>query len=142
MFLGSFEHTMDAKGRLAIPARFRNSLGSTAVLTRSPDHCLYLFPMDAWNKLAERLSQLSLADRNARNMQHFFFGGASDVELDAQGRIAVPTMLRQHAEVEGDTVVVGMNTYIEIWARQKWQNLEAQVSEDIDNISAQLVGLF
>ncbi len=142
MFLGTFEHTLDAKGRLAIPAKLRNSLGEKAVLTRSPDRCLVLYPMDEWNRLAQQLSQLSQADRNARDLQYFIFGGASECEIDAQGRIIVPAMLRNYASIDGDVVSVGMNTHIVIWSQVAWQEREARVNGDIDNIAAQLVGLF
>ena len=142
MFLGTFEHTLDAKGRLAIPAKLRNSLGEKAVLTRSPDRCLVLYPMDEWNRLAQQLSQLSQADRNARDLQYFIFGGASECEIDAQGRIIVPAMLRNYASIDGDVVSVGMNTHIVIWSQVAWAEREARVNGDIDNIAAQLVGLF
>ncbi len=142
MFLGTFEHTLDAKGRLAIPAKLRNSLGEKAVLTRSPDRCLVLYPMDEWNRLAQQLSQLSQADRNARDLQYFIFGGASECEIDAQGRIIVPAMLRNYASIDGDVVSVGMNTHIVIWSQAAWAERETRVNGDIDNIAAQLVGLF
>ncbi len=142
MFLGTFEHTLDAKGRLAIPAKLRNSLGEKAVLTRSPDRCLVLYPMDEWNRLAQQLSQLSQVDRNARDLQYFIFGGASECEIDAQGRIIVPAMLRNYASIDGDVVSVGMNTHIVIWSQAAWVERETRVNGDIDNIAAQLVGLF
>lgn len=142
MFLGTFEHTLDSKGRLAIPARLRNTLGEKAVLTRSPDRCLVLYPMDEWNRLAEQLSKLSQADRNARDLQYFIFGGASEVEIDAQGRINVPPMLRNYAAIESDVVSVGMNTHIVVWSKAAWDEREARVNGDIDNIAAQLVGFF
>lgn len=142
MFLGTFEHTLDSKGRLAIPARLRNTLGEKAVLTRSPDRCLVLYPMDEWNRLAEQLSKLSQADRNARDLQYFFFGGASEVDIDAQVRINVPPMLRNYAAIESDVVSVGMSTHIVVWSKAAWEEREARVNGDIDNIAAQLVGFF
>ncbi len=142
MFLGTFEHTLDAKGRLAIPAKLRNSLGEKAVLTRSPDRCLVLYPMDEWDRLAQQLNQLSKADRNARDLQIFIFGGASECEIDVQGRIIVPAKLREYATLEGDLVIVGMNTYIMIWSKAAWEERDARVNSDIDNIAAQLAGLF
>jgi MraZ protein len=140
-FLGTFEHTLDAKGRLAIPAKLRNTLGEKAVLTRSPDRCLVLYPMDEWNRLTQQLSQLSRADRNARDLRHFIFGGASECEIDAQGRIIVPAMLREYATLEGDVVTAGMDTYIEIWSKAAWEERETRVISDIDKIAAQLSGL-
>ncbi len=142
MFLGSYEHTLDAKGRLAIPAKLRNSLGDKAVLTKSTDRCLVLYPMEAWNELAAQLSQLSPVDRNARDLQYFIFGGASECDIDAQGRIIVPSLLRQYAGIEGDVITVGMNTHIVIWSKAAWLEREQRINSDIDNISAQLVGLF
>ena len=124
MFLGRYAHTLDAKGRLAIPARFRDAMAEGLVLTRGIDRCLTLYPMVAWRPLAEKVSALPITDPDARNLRRLFFAEASDLALDGQGRILVPPELRRYAGLEREALVVGMDTAIEIWSPERWQAVE------------------
>ncbi len=120
MFLGRYNHTLDAKGRLAIPARFRDAVADGLVLTRGIDRCLALYPLAAWRPLAEKVSALPISDPDARNFRRMVFAEAADLALDAQGRILVPPELRRYAGLERDALVVGVDTAIEIWSPERW----------------------
>ena len=136
MFLGEFVHTLDAKGRLTVPARFRDDLSPGFIITRGLDRCLVIYPLDEWQKLAERVSALPMTDRHARAFRRLVFANAADVSPDKQGRVVIPPRLREYAELEGEVVVTGLNTYIELWSpdawdreRQKVEGYEADIEE-------------
>lgn len=141
MFLGRFSHNLDAKGRLAIPAKFRGALSHGLVITRGIDRCLSVYPMAAWQTLAERVSALSISDPNARQFKRMVFAEAVDEVLDAQGRVLVPPELRRYAEIDREAVVVGMNTYVEIWTPTRWDSLTATVEDEGATIAQRLVDL-
>jgi MraZ protein len=144
VFLGRYEHTIDTKGRVAIPAKFRGELGEKMYVTRGLDKCLALYPAPAFEALAARLSALSITDENARNMRRIFFSDAADLEFDKQGRINLPINLREYAGIGSDdaeVMVVGMNDYVEIWARERWQQVQNKVEEDPNSIAAHLAQL-
>ena len=130
MFLGEFVHTLDGKGRLTIPAKFRAELDTGLVVTRGMDRCLAMFPMAAWERLAEQVSQLPMTDRRARALRRFLFSSASNVSPDKQGRILIPPRLREYADLDGEVVVAGLNTYIEIWGTGAWHDERERVEED------------
>ncbi|MEA3346334.1 MAG: division/cell wall cluster transcriptional repressor MraZ [Chloroflexota bacterium] len=132
MFLGTFEHTLDDKGRVILPAKFRAELGQGVVITQGLDRCLFLFPMDEWTPLAERISDLSLTDPKARNLRRLIFSEASDAVPDRQGRILIPARLREYANLNGQVVITGLNTYIEIWDTEAWHGVKVQAAEDIE----------
>ncbi len=134
MFLGEFEHALDDRGRIAIPARFRPELASGLVVTRGLDRCLFVWPMDRWRPIAESLSQLSLMDANARRIHRLLFSGATDTSPDRLGRILLPAFLRQYAELRDTVVVVGLLNRLEIWGRANWQVERSQAEAE----SAQL----
>lgn len=129
MFLGEFEHTIDDKGRVAIPARFREELSEGLVLTRGFDQCLQAFPQHAWRPLAERISKMSMGSQEARNLRRLIFSGAAEVEVDRQGRILIPQNLREYAGLAEQVVIAGMDTYFELWSSERWNG----VLEDLDN---------
>ena len=141
MFLGRFDHNLDAKGRLAIPAKFRAALASGLVVTRGIDRCLSVYPMAAWETLAERVSALSISDPDARQFKRIIFGEAADEALDAQGRMLVPPELRRYAEVEREAIVVGVNTSIEIWNPARWDRQAAAVEDEGASIAERLANL-
>lgn len=141
MFLGRFAHNLDAKGRLAIPARFRAALEDGVVLTRGIDRCVTAYPMPVWNELAEKISALSMTDPNARQFRRMMFAGAANLELDGQGRIVLPAALREFAEIEREVVVVGVNSSFEIWSPDRWREMEAVVDDDGEVIASHLAGL-
>ena len=141
MFLGRFSHNLDAKGRLAIPAKFRGELADGLVVTRGIDRCLSVYPLGAWQSLAERVSALSISDPDARQFRRMVFAEAVDEALDAQGRILVPPELRRYAEIDREAVVVGMNTYLEIWDPARWAGLSALVEDEGSSIAQRLADL-
>ena len=141
MFLGRYAHSLDAKGRLAIPARFRDELAAGLVLTRGIDRCLSLYPMAAWLPLAERVSALPLTDPDARNFRRMVFAEAVNLDLDGQGRILVPEELRRYGGLEREAVVVGVHTSVEIWSVERWEAVNAQMDEDGTAIAERLAAL-
>jgi len=134
MFLGEFNHTVDEKGRMTIPARFRPELAQGVVVTRGLDGCLALYPNAEWEQLAQKVNALPLTDRRARDFRRFMFGSASEAAPDRQGRVLIPSYLREYAHVDGEVTVVGMNTYIEIWNPETWQAMRQGVENDDDNV--------
>ena len=141
MFLGRYAHSLDAKGRLAIPARFREALAEGLVLTRGIDRCLSLYPMAAWLPLAERVSALPITDPDARNFRRMVFAEAVNLELDAQGRILVPPELRRYAALEREAVVVGVHTAIEVWSPERWDAVDSLMDHDGAAIAQRLATL-
>jgi MraZ protein len=141
VFLGRHAHNLDAKGRLAIPARFRDELAEGLVLTRGIDRCLALYPLAAWRPLAEKLAALPMTDADVRNFRRLVFAEAVDLTLDTQGRILVPPDLRRYAEIERESLVIGVDTSIEIWSRQRWAAVEASLDSDGAEIARRLAAL-
>ena len=136
MFMGEYNHTIDAKGRLIIPAKFREALGEEFILTRGLDGCLSIYPMDEWKSFEEKLKALPLTDKNARAFLRFFVAGATSCELDTQGRILVPSTLREFAGLEKEVVLTGNLTRIEVWSKEKW--IENSNYDDMDSIAASM----
>jgi MraZ protein len=130
MFLGEFVHTTDEGGRLTIPARFRADLEAGLVVTRGLDHCLAIYPIQEWKQLAQRVSALPITDRRARAFRRQVFANASDVALDKHGRVLIPTRLREYAGLDGDVVVTGLDTFIELWNPDSWSEERERVGED------------
>jgi MraZ protein len=130
MFLGQFVHTLDSKGRLTIPAKFRVHLDATLVVTRWMDRCLAVFPMAEWERLSARVSNLPMTDRRARALKRFLFSSASHVSPDNQGRVLIPPRLREYAGLDGEVVVAGLNEYMEIWGTDAWGDERERVEGD------------
>ena len=120
MFMGEYNHTIDAKGRLIIPAKFRELLGTEFVLTRGLDGCLFIYPVDEWKAFEQKLRALPLTNKNARTFSRFFVAGAAMCELDRQGRVLGPQTLREFAGLEKDVVLTGNLDRIEVWSKEKW----------------------
>lgn len=134
MFMGEYQHTIDSKGRIIIPARFRDELGEKFVATKGLDNCLFIYPMDEWRKLEEVLRKLPFTRRDTRAFVRFFFSGATECECDKQGRVLLPANLRSHAKLEKEAVILGVSSRVEIWSKEEWEryNQEAAVSyEDL-----------
>ena len=131
MFLGEFTHTIDDKGRLTIPAKFRGELAAGLVVTRGFDQNLMIYPMNGWKELARQIAQRPLADEGTRTFRRRVFSGATDLEPDRQGRILLPQYLRDFADIEDNVVIAGMFDYIELWNTDAWES----VRESIENSS-------
>ena len=132
MFLGEFKHTIDDKGRLTIPAKFRGELKEGLVLTRGFDRNLMVYPASGWQDLARRITERSLTDRKLREFRRRIFSGATDLSLDKQGRALIPPYLRDFAGVAGAVVVAGMYDYIEIWSEDAWQEQRELIENPAD----------
>ena len=120
MFMGEYSHTLDAKGRLIIPAKFRHQLGDKFVVTRWMEHALRAMPMPIWEKLETQLNELPLGKKEARQFKRFVLAGAMEAEIDKQGRIIVPANLREYAGLEKDIIVTGSGDSFEIWQAARW----------------------
>ncbi len=129
MFLGEYQHSLDAKGRLVLPRKFRDELEHGCVITKGQEHCLYVFSMDRWREEMAKVSRLPRTDRRARNFARSFFAAASDQPLDKQGRIQVPDGLRRFASLEKEVTVVGVAERIEVWATSVWETVQAEADE-------------
>jgi MraZ protein len=130
MFLGEFDHTVDDKGRLTIPARFRPDLAQGLIVTRWLDGCLALYPSAEWGALVAKVDTLPITNRGARDFRRFVFGSATESAPDRQGRVLIPAYLREYASIGGEVTVVGMNTYIEVWNPETWQAVRQNVEDD------------
>lgn len=128
MFTGEFRHSIDGKGRVAVPARFRAELARGAHVARWIDSCLAIFPNEAWELLAGRVSELRYADAGARAFSRFIFSGAFDVELDGQGRVVLPAGLREFAGLKSEAVVVGARDHVELWEPSRWVDYSADMN--------------
>lgn len=141
MFMGEYQHSIDTKGRMIVPAKFREILGETFVLTRGLDHCIFGYPMDEWRKLEQKLKGLPMTNKDARAFARFFFSGATEVELDKQGRINIPSTLINHANLEKECIVLGVSSKIEIWAKDAWSSYFEESSESFNEIAENLIGI-
>jgi MraZ protein len=138
MFLGEYEHSIDDKGRLTIPAKFRDELESGVVITRGLDGCLWAFPRAEWEQLVEKIRTLPSTNRATRGFVRFMFAGAHDSIPDRQGRVLIPQKLREHAGITGETAVIGVMNRVEIWNPTRWSEAFSRVEQDPDAIIAQL----
>ena len=141
MFMGEYSHTIDTKGRLIIPSRFREELGETFVVTKGLDGCLFVFSDEEWKALEIKLKSLPLTNKNARQFARFFVAGATPCELDKQGRILLPATLREFAGLEKDVVLTGMLNRIEIWSKDKWNENNSLDDVAMDEIAEQMTDL-
>ncbi|HCL01246.1 MAG TPA: division/cell wall cluster transcriptional repressor MraZ [Lachnoclostridium phytofermentans] len=135
MFMGEYNHTIDAKGRIIVPSKFRESLGEHFVVTVGLDGCLFVYPNEEWQHFVEQLKNLP-GNKEARQLQRYFMAGAADCEVDKQGRILIPGNLRQHAGLDKDIVFVGVLSKIEIWSKERWEsNSYDNMDEIADHMS-------
>lgn len=141
MFMGEFNHSIDIKGRLIIPSKFRDELGDSFVMTRGLDQCLFVYPMPEWHRIEEKLKALPFTKKDARAFTRFFFSGASECALDKQGRVSISNVLREYARIEKDCVVIGVSTRLEIWDEQVWKQYYEQSEESFGDISESLLDL-
>lgn len=132
MLIGEYEHSLDAKGRLIMPAKLRDDIGEVFILTKGLDGCLFAFSKSEWEKFEQKLSALPVSDKNARAFTRFFFAGAIECEIDKQGRFLISSNLREFASLTKDVVIIGLNSRIEIWSKEKWMTEDEEISaEDI-----------
>ncbi|MEK7160808.1 MAG: division/cell wall cluster transcriptional repressor MraZ [Patescibacteria group bacterium] len=138
MLIGEYQHTLDEKKRLAIPAKIRQNLGRGAVLTRGLDNCLALYPQKEWEKLAEKLGQLPTGQVEARAVARVILAGAVAVEFDSLGRILIPDYLKVYARIEKNAVVAGVGNHLEIWDKTQWEAYKQRAEKEVGEMAAKL----
>jgi MraZ protein len=138
MLLGEYTHTMDPKNRLSLPARFRKELGKTLVVTRGLDKCLFAYSPKAWEKIVSKFSDLSLARSGTRGVNRFFLSGASELDIDAAGRVLLPEVLVSFAGLSSKVVLAGVNDRIEMWDEARWKAYTSTIEKDADALAEQL----
>ncbi len=137
--MGEYQHNIDTKGRIIVPAKFRDDLGDRFVVTRGLDKCLFAYPMNEWKILEEKLKKLPLTKKDARAFTRFFFSGAIECEVDKQGRINIPQPLRNYAVLEKECVVIGVSNRIEFWASENWEDYFSDSEESFAEIAENLL---
>ncbi len=130
MFIGEYEHSVDAKGRVIMPSRLREDIGEKFILTKGLDGCLFAYSQNEWANFEEKLKLLPLTNKNARDFVRFFLSGAIECEIDKQGRFLIPGNLRIYANLEKEIVILGVGTRIEIWDKDTWSKSEENISAD------------
>lgn len=141
MFMSEYNHTVDAKGRLIMPAKFREALGEEFVVSKGMDGCLFVYANEDWNAFEQKLTSLPLINKEARQFARFFLAGAAQVELDKQGRILLPASLREFAGLDKEVVLVGVGSRIEIWSKDKWDAINEDDNMDAITASMESLGL-
>ena len=138
MFIGEYKHNLDAKGRMAIPAKFRNDLKDGAVITKGLDNCLFLYTKEKWEVEAKKFANLPINQSKSRAFARHMLAGAMDVEFDGQGRVTLPEYLRQFADLQKKAIVAGMYDKLEIWDADKWNKYKEEMEKNSDEIAEEL----
>lgn len=139
MLMGEFNHTIDAKGRLIIPSKFREDLGESFIVTRGLDGCLFGYPQNAWKELEEKLKQLPLAKKESRQFTRFFYSGAVECILDKQGRINLPASLIDYAALEKSCYVIGVSERFEIWSEERWEKVSDEAESSFEDLAEEMI---
>ncbi len=138
MFIGEYQHTIDSKGRVAVPAKFRPKISKGAVVTRGLDDCLFLYTKEEWQKLADKLAALPISKANTRAFARLMLAGAMDVDLDSQGRIMLPEYLRKYASMTKKVIIAGLYSRLEIWDEAKWNKYKSGTEQKSGDIAEAL----
>ena len=141
MFIGEYSHSVDEKGRMNVPAKFRRDLNEGVVVTRGLDHCLFVYSRTEWEELAAKLARLPISQKKSRAFARLMLAGAWDAELDGQGRIMLPEYLRQYASISKHVTVAGLYNRLEIWDEDSWNTYKAETEEASDDIAEGMVDL-
>ena len=138
MFIGEYHHTIDEKGRIIIPAKFRDGLGKYFIITRGIENCLFVYSIDSWNKICDKLNSLPFTKKDARQFVRFFMSGATEVELDKQGRVNVTQPLIDYANLKKDCVIIGTGERLEIWSQEDWNCFFDSTKDNMSDIAENL----
>ena len=141
MFIGEYEHTVDAKGRVIMPAKLREDIGDTFIITKGLDGCLFAYSQTEWKNFEEKLKALPLTQKNARNFVRYFLSGAVECEIDKQGRFLISSNLREHAGLDKEIVIIGVGTRIEIWDKEKWKAYNSDENISVEDIAENMTML-
>ncbi|WP_026858473.1 MULTISPECIES: division/cell wall cluster transcriptional repressor MraZ [Jeotgalicoccus] len=139
MFMGEYKHNLDTKGRIIVPSKFRELLDEQFVITRGLDRCLFAYTVDEWSRIEEKLKALPLTKKDARKFTRLFFSGATNVEIDKQGRINIPQNLREYAGLLKDCTVIGVSSRIEIWDSAAWEDFYTESEDNFEDIAEDLI---
>ena len=138
MFIGEYSHTIDHKKRLAIPSKLRRELDKKAVITRGLDGCLFVYPLPAWQTLADKLGRLPIGQEGGRSFIRLMLSGASEADMDKLGRILVPDYLKKYAGLKRKAIIIGVYDRIEIWDEEKWHKYKSDIEQNTDELAAKL----
>lgn len=138
MFMGEYHHNIDEKGRLIIPAKFRNELGTKCVIARGLEKCLYIYSMEEWNSIVAKLKTLPFTKKDVRTFVRSFFSGATDCEFDRQGRFNITSPLVSYADITKECVIIGANDRIEIWSKENWDKFLIENQDTLEDIAENL----
>ena len=130
MLIGEYEHSLDAKGRLIMPAKLREDIGEKFIITKGLDGCLFAFSIEEWKNFELKLRTLPISNKDARAFSRFFFAGAIDCEIDKQGRFLLPNNLREYANLVKEAIIIGVGTRLEIWDKATWEKCDENISAD------------
>ena len=138
MFLGEYNHSVDSKGRISLPIKFRDQLSQPFYITRGMEDCLFIYDQEEWMRMDEKIRKLRLTAKAARGFSRMFYAGAMEVSLDKQGRFVIPPHLRSYAGIESDAVIVGVSDRIEVWDKQAWNSYMDSDAMDYDELTESL----
>ena len=141
MLIGEYEHSLDAKGRLIMPAKLRTDMGEKFIITKGLDGCLFVFSQNEWSNFESKLKELPLTNKNARDFVRFFLSGATECELDKQGRFLLVNTLREYAEITKEVIIIGVGTRLEIWNKEKWKKYNSDENISADTIAENMTML-
>lgn len=141
MFLGEYQHSLDIKARFIVPARFREELGGRFVATKGLDNCVFIYPLDEWKNIEEKIRSLPFTRADVRSFARFFFSGAAELEPDKQGRVVLPQNLREYAQIDKDLVIIGVGPRIEIWSSPIWAAYNQTAASSYESYAESLVDL-
>lgn len=141
MLMGEYKHNIDSKGRLIIPAKLREELGELFVLTRGLDACIFAYPLASWEQIQSKLKDLPLVKRQARAFTRFFYSAAVEVSVDKQGRVNIPQVLLDHAQIDKACQIVGVMDRVEIWSAETWQAYQDDLDDSFEDIAEELFDL-
>lgn len=139
MFMGEFQHRLDEKGRLTIPSKFREQLNESFVITRGLDGCIFIYCMEDWHQLEEKLATLPLGKKDARAFVRFFYAAASQESLDKQGRVKITSQLQKYASLKKECIIVGVSNRIEIWDKERWEEINDNMIDQFDDIAETMI---
>lgn len=141
MLIGEYEHSLDVKGRLIMPAKLRTDMGEKFIITKGLDGCLFVFSQNEWSNFESKLKELPLTNKNARDFVRFFLSGATECEIDKQGRFLLVNTLREYAEITKEVIIIGVGTRLEIWDKEKWKKYNSNENISADTIAENMTML-
>jgi MraZ protein len=141
MFIGEYQHSIDTKNRAIMPSKLREKLGDDFVMTKGLDNCLFIYSMHEWKIVEDKLKNLPMTNKDARAFVRFFFAGASECELDKQGRMLIPSNLKEYAKIDKDIVIVGVSTRIELWSLEEWNRFNSDANISYEDVAEKMTQL-